>query len=62
MGYHFRERVIAMGFLLAIASLMFVSLYMGIDSGLLAALLAIAVLVGRHYFRRDTGSSSSVSE
>ncbi len=56
-----RERVFAMGFLLAIALLMLVSLYLGIDSGLLAALLAIAILVGRHYFRRDTGSPSSVS-
>ncbi len=57
-----RERVFAMGFMLAIAVLMLVALYLGIDSGLLAALLAIAILVGRHYFRRDNGSSSSVSE
>ncbi len=57
-----RERVFAMGFMLAIAVLMLVALYLGIDNGLLAALLAIAVLVGRHYFRRDNGSPSSVSE
>ncbi len=58
-----RERILAMGFLFAIAILMLLALWLGIDNGLLAALLAIAVLVGRHYFRRDTGhAESSVSE
>ena len=55
-----REQILAMAFLFSIAVLMLVALYLGIDNGLLAALLAIAVLVGRHYFRRNTGATGSV--
>ena len=57
-----RERIFAMGFLFAIAVLMLVSLWLGIDNGLLAALLAIAVLVGRHYFRRNKDAAGSIPD
>ncbi len=52
-----RERVLAMVFLSGIAGGGIAAVYLQLDSGLLAFLGMIAVLVGRHYFRKDNGSS-----
>lgn len=58
-GHRVRERIYAMLFLSGIAGTGTLAVYLDLDSGLLAFLGMIAVLVGRHYFRRDNGTSKN---